>query len=55
MKFYDALKTPIARGIGLGAGLLKVQEGMNCEHDGVPDIATLCPIAFASKTFSSIE
>ena len=28
---------------------------MNCGHDEVPDNTTLCPIAFASKSLSSIE
>ena len=44
MIFYDALK-PInletdASGIGLGASLLYVREGVNCGHDEVSDNVT---------------
>ena len=42
-------------GIGFGAGLLQVIEGINCEHDEIPDNATLCPATFASKRLSSAE
>ena len=45
MKFYDAAR-PLylennAFGIGLGAGLLLVRNGMNCGHDEIPDNAVL--------------
>ena len=59
MKFYDAdrllyLETDIS-GIGLGAGLLQVMDGMNCRQEKIPDNAILQPIAFTSKTLSSAE
>ena len=55
MKFYNAsrplcLKTDVFY-VTLGAKLLQVRNGMNCQHDEVPDNATLCPIVFASKTY----
>ena len=59
MKFYDASKPlypqTVASGIGLGTGLLQEREGMNCGHDKVPHSATLCLIAFTSKSLSSVE
>ena len=59
MKFYDAsrllyLETN-ASGAGLRAGLLQVRDSMNCGHDKMPDNATLCPTAFASKNLSCTE
>ena len=59
MKSYDASR-PLylginASGVGLKAGLLQVWGGMNCRHDKVPDIATLCPIAFTIKSLLSAE
>ena len=53
MKFYDASRAPHletdALGVSLEVRLLQVKDGMNCGHDKVPDNASLCPIAFASK------
>ena len=59
MKFNDASR-PIyletyASGIGLGARLLQVMDGMNCGHQKMQDSAALCPIAFASKSLLSAE
>ena len=59
LKFYDTSK-PLyldidASGIGLGASLLQMRKDMNCWFDKVTDNATLCPIAFASKSLSSVE
>ena len=53
MKFYDASK-PLylqtdASGVGLGAGLLQMQQGMNCTYDEVPNKVALHPNAFASR------
>ena len=58
MKFYDASK-PLnvktdAFSISLGAGLLQVWNGVNCEQDRVPDNTPLHPNAFTSKSLSSI-
>ena len=39
----------------LGASLLQVKNGTNCAHDKVPDNATLCPIAFISKSLLSTK
>ena len=51
MKFYDVLKALYleidASGIGLGASLLQMTEGINCGCDEVADNVTLCLIAFA--------
>ena len=59
MKFYEVVGPPYletnAFSIGLGARLLQVSNGMNCGHDKIPDNAILCPIAFASKSLSSVE
>ena len=41
--------------IGLRARLLEVSAGMNCGHDEIPDNVVLWPIAFVSKSFSSVE
>ena len=41
--------------IGLGASLLQMQESMNCRFNEVPDNAVLHPIAFASKSLSSMD
>ena len=45
MKFYDVARPLFletdASGIGFGAGLLQVRDGMNCGHDEVPDNAIL--------------
>ena len=59
MKFYDTSK-PLylemdVSGMGLGACLLQIRESMNCGHDEVLDNATLCLIAFACKSLSSMQ
>ena len=59
MKLYDVLK-PLyletdASGIGHGASLLHMHEGMNCGHNEFPDNITLFPIAIARKSLSSTE
>ena len=59
VKFYDAayplyLVTD-APSISLVAGFLQVREGINCGCDKIPDNVTLCPIAFAIKSPSSME
>ena len=41
--------------IGLRAGLLQMRDGMNCGCDKIPDNAILHPIAFSSKSLSSVE
>ena len=41
-----------ASGVGLGARLLKVKEGMNC--DEVQDNALPKPTAFANNSISSV-
>ena len=38
-------------GIGIGTGLLRLRDGMNCGHDEMPHNAILHPTAFTSKTF----
>ena len=59
MKFDSALEhfnlEMDASGIGLGAGLLQVTEGMNCEHDKVPGNAAFHPTALTSESLSSVE
>ena len=59
MKFYDVARSLYLEtdtsGIGLGAGLLQVRDGMNSGHDKVPDNVILCPITFTSKTLSCVE
>ena len=57
MKFYDTsrplyLETD-ASSFGLGARFLQVRDGMNNER--IPDNASLCPIAFTSKSLSNTE
>ena len=59
MKFYDRAR-PLyletdASGISCGAGLLHVRDGMNCGCDGTPNNTILHPIAFATKSLSSVE
>ena len=59
MKLYDASKSLYmemgASGIGFGTRLLQMHEGMNCKHEEVPGNVALHPIAFASKSLSSME
>ena len=59
MKFYDASRSLYlltdASGIGLGARLLQVRDGMKCAHDEVPDNATMHPTAFACKSLPNTE
>ena len=40
-----------ASGVGLGAGLLQVRCGMNCEHGEIADNTILCPVVFNSKIY----
>ena len=59
MKFCDTSR-PLylennALGVSLGATLLQVRVEMNYGHGRVSDNATLCPIAFASKSLLSAE
>ena len=59
MKFYDAnrplyLETDTF-GISLGARLLQVSDGMDCGCDKISNNVILQPIAFTSKSFSSVE
>ena len=59
MKFYDTSK-PLhletdASGIGLGAGLLQVRDGLNCRSDDILNDTALHPIAFVSRGLSSVE
>ena len=59
MKFYDAFRALYleidASGVGFGAILLQVREGMNCRCDEVPNSVTLHPIAFSSKILSGAK
>ena len=59
MKFYDAAKSLYlktdASGISLEAGLLQVKDGMNCGEDEVLTNTALFPIAFTSKSLSSVK
>ena len=59
MKFYDVSRPPYletdASGVSLGAKLPQVRDGMNCRFHKLLDNATLCLIAFASKSLSSLE
>ena len=55
VNFYDearllCLETD-ALGIGLGAGLLQVRNGMNCRCDKVPGNATLHPLLLPAKAY----
>ena len=59
MKFYDETK-PLyletdASGIGLGATLLHMRDGVICPRNIAPDNTILRPIAFASKSLTSME
>ena len=59
MKFYDAsrplyLETS-ASGVGLGARLMQVQDGMNCGYGKIPDNEMLHPIDLTSKHLLSAE
>ena len=59
MKFYDNTK-PLyletdTSGIGLSAALLQMCKGTACQKDVAPDITTLCPIVFASKSLTGTE
>ena len=59
IKFHDESQ-PLymeidASSINLGTGLLQLKEGMNCEHDKVSEIATLCMISFTNKSLLSMN
>ena len=59
MKFYDDSK-PLyletdASGVSLGAALLQLHDNTVCQKGIAPDNITLCPIAFASKSLTSVE
>ena len=59
MKFYDVSKLLYleidAFSIGPGAGLLQVRDSINCRQDKVLGNTALHPIAFESKSLSSME
>ena len=59
MKVYN-MSRPLyleidAAGVGLGAELLQLRDGMNCGHDEVPDSVTLCLTVFARKSLLSAK
>ena len=58
-EFYDKTKPPDiemdASGVKLGTALLQTRSGMSCSRDEAPDHSILRPIAFVSKSLSSIE
>ena len=59
LKFYDRtrllyLETD-SSGMSLGAGLLQARESMNCRCDEISDNVILLPVAFASKSLSSVK
>ena len=59
MKFYDEIQ-PLhletdAFGVRLGAALLQLRSGASCPRDKAPNNSILRPIAFASKSLSSVE
>ena len=59
MKFYDEIQ-PLyldtdMSGTGLGAALLQTRDGIKCQTDTAPDNSILRPIAFPSKSLTSVE
>ena len=44
-----------ASGDGLGDGLWKARDGMNCECDELPDGASMCPVDFLPAKISNLE
>ena len=59
MKFYDEnqplyLETETS-GVRLGAALPQTRSGTGCPRDKAPDNSIFRPIAFASKSLSSVE
>ena len=59
MKFYDDtkplyLETDASR-VGLGAALLEMHKGTECQKDIAPDNTILCTIMFASKSLTDAE
>ena len=59
MKFYDETKPFYldmeASGIGLGATLLQLRDGMTCSKDAASDNTILRPTVFSSKSLTSAE
>ena len=59
MKFYDTskqlyLETNVS-GVDLGAGLLQMQEGMNCVHDKVPSKQPSIQLLSPVKVYHQVQ
>ena len=55
IKWCEEANISDASGVGLGTGLLKVRENLNCKYDKIQDSAMLWAIIFASKSLFSME